>query len=95
VSVDDPVPVGLYQHGRDFPQKPRQHDEVDTTGLQIRDIGRAAEKLFLLDQQDGDVCRCRNIQYARVGIIADDKMDRDSGVIPEMGDDPGGIGTCS
>jgi hypothetical protein len=95
VDVDNPVPVGLHQFWRDLPQKSRQHDEIDFPGLQFRDIGRTAEELLFFDQQDGDIRGVGNIQYARVGVITDDKPDRDSGVVPEVFDDPGSVGTSS
>jgi hypothetical protein len=80
-----------------FPQKPRQHDKVDTTGLQIRGHRPSRGKIVPFGST-GRGCLPLPRQYSirpRAGIIADDKMDRYSGVIPEMGDDPGGIGTCS
>jgi len=95
VDVDDPLRISLYQPGGDLPQKTRQHDEVDPGFLKFGEIGVAAEELFFFDQQDGDAgCRC-DIEYAGVRVIADDQMDGYRRVIPEMVDDPRGIGTCS
>jgi hypothetical protein len=95
VDINDPVGISLHQPGGDLPQKARQHDEVDLVFLKFGEVGVPAEELFLFDQQDRDAGCRGDVEYAGVGVIADDKMDGYERVIPEMVNDPGGVGTCS
>lgn len=50
VDIDDPVPIGLNEFCRYFPQKTSQHEEIDATGAEFGDVGRTAEKGFFFDQ---------------------------------------------
>lgn len=95
VDIDDPVGIRLHQPRWNFPQKARQHDEVDSEFPEFGDVGVAAEELFFFDQQDGEAGCRGDMEYAGVRVIADDELDRYGRMIPEMVNDPGGIGTRS
>ncbi len=95
MDIDDPVLVGFDEGQRDFPQKSRQYQEVDLLFLEFGDIGIAPEELFFFDQQVRNVILFGDVEYARVRVVANDQADADGGVIPEVFDYTGGIGTCA
>lgn len=95
VDIDDPMSISLDKFGGDLPQKTRQYDEVNAPGLKLRDIGGATEELLLFDQQDRDAGFGGDVQYAGMGVIADDQLDGYRRVPLEISDNPGGVGTRS
>ena len=95
MDIDDPMSISLDEFGGDLPQKTRQHDEVNAPGLKLRYIGGPAEEFFLFDQQDRDAGCGGDVQYAGMGVIANDQLDGYRCMPLEISDDPVGVGTRS